>query len=156
MDQRNEPFDEPPRSEIPAISRAHVEAMEGSDDDAVWVIKGMHHVVLRTIGRRSGNEHKVALPYWRDADGHPVVVASFSGAPGHPAWYLNVTDRAANPDVLVRMQGRWFWAEAQVLDGDDYDGTWAALVADRSHYADYQTRTTRRIPLVRLVERPGE
>ncbi len=79
--QRNEAFREPPRDDIPGISRSHVAAMEASDDDAVWVLAGMPHVVLRTVGRRSGNEHKVALPYWRDPDGNPVVAASFAGAP---------------------------------------------------------------------------
>jgi deazaflavin-dependent oxidoreductase (nitroreductase family) len=143
---------EPPRDEIPGISRMHVAAMEASDDEAVWSPGGMEHVVLRTVGRRSGNEHKVALPYWPDADGTPVVVASFSGAPGHPAWYLNLTDRAANPHVQVRVRGREYTADAQVLDGDDYDTTWAALTADRAWYRDYQSRTDRRIPLVRLVE----
>jgi hypothetical protein len=39
-----------------------------------------------------------------------------------------------------------------VLDGADYDVTWAALTADRPFYIDYQSRTTRRIPLVRLPE----
>ena len=39
-----------------------------------------------------------------------------------------------------------------VLDGAEYDQTWAALVEDRGYYANYQTRTDRRIPLVRLVE----
>jgi deazaflavin-dependent oxidoreductase (nitroreductase family) len=151
--QRNEPFREPPRDEIPGISRSHVAAMEASDDDAVWVLAGMPHVVLRTVGRRSGREHKVALPYWRDPDGHPVVAASYAGAPAHPAWYLNLTDRSANPEVLVRVQGRRFWADAVVLEGADHDRLWAGLVADRPYYAGYQTRTERRIPLVRLVER---
>jgi deazaflavin-dependent oxidoreductase (nitroreductase family) len=109
--------------------------------------------VLRTIGRKSGKEHKVALPFWRDADGHPVVVASFSGAPAHPSWYHNRSDRDAHPEVLARVQGRSFWADAQVLGGDDYDTVWAGLVADRPHYADYQTRTDRKIPLVRLLEK---
>ena len=44
-----------------------------------------------------------------------------------------------------------YWADAEVLDGDDYQATWDALTADRPYYVDYQTRTTRRIPLVRLV-----
>jgi deazaflavin-dependent oxidoreductase (nitroreductase family) len=150
--QQNEPFQEPPRDEIPGISRQHVAAMESSDDDAIWVIAGMHHVVLRTIGRKSGKEHKVALPYWVDPEGYLVVVASFSGAPQHPAWYLNLTDRQANPEVLCRVQGSQFWADAQVLDGEDYTETWAGLNADRPYYNDYQSRTDRRIPLVRLVE----
>jgi deazaflavin-dependent oxidoreductase (nitroreductase family) len=150
--QANDAFVEPSRDEIPGISKQHVAAMESSDADEIWVLAGMHHVVLRTIGRKSGNEHKVALPYWLDPEGNRVIVASFSGAPQHPSWYLNLTDREKNPEVLVRVQHGSFWADAQVLDGEDYDRTWAGLTADRAYYNDYQTRTDRRIPLVRLVE----
>jgi deazaflavin-dependent oxidoreductase (nitroreductase family) len=155
--QENEAFVEPPRSEIPAISRGHVAGMEASDDDAVWVIAGMHHVVLRTIGRRSGNEHKVALPFWADAQGRPVVVASFSGAPEHPAWYLNLSDREANPEVLVRRQGQQlYWSKPVILDGEEYATVWAGITADRPYYNDYQSRTDRTLPLVRLdVSRPA-
>lgn len=150
--QGHEQFVEPSRDEIPKISADHVQAMESTDDDAAWVIAGMHHVVVRTIGRKSGNEHKVALPFWRDAEGHRVVVASFAGAPDHPAWYLNLADRDANPEIRIRVQDGLFWADAQVLDGDEYTDTWAGLTADRPYYDDYQARTDRRIPLVRLVE----
>ena len=150
--QSNEDFVEPPRDEIPGISRQHVAAMETSDADEIWVVAGMRHVLLRTIGRKSGNEHKVALPYWLDGDGRRVVVASFAGAPQHPSWYLNLTDRTANPELLVLDQGYRFWADGQVLSGSEYDDTWAGLIADRAYYANYQTRTDRTIPLVRLVE----
>ena len=150
--QKNEEFVEPPRDEIPGISRQHVAAMETSDDDAIWVMAGMRHVLLRTIGRKSGKEHKVALPYWSDPAGHRVVVASFAGAPQHPSWYLNLADRSVNPELLVLDQGQRFWAEGQVLDGAEYEETWAGIVADRPYYADYQTRTDRKLPLVRLVE----
>jgi deazaflavin-dependent oxidoreductase (nitroreductase family) len=155
-DQRNQPYDEPPREQIPAISRAHVGAMEATDADVVWVGAGMRHLILRTIGRRSGNEHKVALPYWRDQQGRRVVVASFAGAPTHPSWYLNLTDREKNPELLVRIQQGSYWAEAEILDGEEYDETWAAITADRPFYESYRGRTDRRLPLVRLVElRPG-
>ncbi len=151
-DQRNEPFDRPPREEIPAISRAHILAQESSDDGAVWIAAGMHHVIITTIGRRSGREHKVTVPYWVDANGHRVVVASFAGAPTHPAWYLNLADRTANPEVRCTVQGGQFWAHAEILDGGDYFDTWTALTADRPVYNDYQAETERRIPLVRLLE----
>jgi deazaflavin-dependent oxidoreductase (nitroreductase family) len=134
------------------ISAKHVSMMESSDADDVWVWVGMHHVLLHTIGRRSGNEHKVALPYWLDAGGHRIIVASFAGAAKDPAWFLNLSDKAANPQVKIRVQGGLFWADPQILDGDDYTATWQALVADRPHYEDYKTKTDRRIPLVRLVE----
>ncbi len=45
--QGHEDFVEPSRDEIPKISADHVRAMESTDDDAAWVIAGMHHVVLR-------------------------------------------------------------------------------------------------------------
>jgi len=146
-------FETPSYDEIPHISRGHVAAMEQSDDDAVWIIGGgQHMILLRVIGRRSGNEQKVALPFWRDPDGHRIVVASFAGAPQHPAWFLNLQDRRANPEVLCRVQGGQFWSVPEILDGDDYTRTWAALTADRAWYTDYQANTDRRIPLVRLAE----
>jgi deazaflavin-dependent oxidoreductase (nitroreductase family) len=145
-------WETPPLDEIPKITRMHVGAMEQSDDDTVWSQAGMHHVLLRVIGRKSGKEQKVALPTWRDPQGHRIVVASFAGAPQHPAWFLNLRDRTANPEVLVRVQGASFWSRPEILDGDDYERTWAALTADRAWYRDYQAKTDRRIPLVRLAE----
>jgi deazaflavin-dependent oxidoreductase (nitroreductase family) len=151
--QKSEPFVEPSREQIPARTREHVAAMEATDADLVWCAAGMHHLILHTVGRRSGEEHKAALPYWVDPGGHRIVVASYAGAPRHPAWYLNLADRDANPLVRVRVQRGEFWAEAETLEGDERRRIWEALVADRPFYADYQSRTTRRLPLVRLVER---
>jgi deazaflavin-dependent oxidoreductase (nitroreductase family) len=151
--QRSSEFTTPSRDEIVGISAKHVAMMETSDADDVWIWVNMHHVLVHTIGRRTGKEHKVALPFWSDPDGHRVVVASFAGSDQDPAWFLNLADKSANPEVKIRVQGGLFWADAQVLDGDEYDATWAALIADRPHYEDYKTKTDRKIPLVRLVER---
>jgi deazaflavin-dependent oxidoreductase (nitroreductase family) len=145
-------WETPPLDEIPKLSRAHVEAMEATDDDAVWQQAGMRHVLLRTVGRQSGREHKVALPTWLDPEGRRVVVASFAGARQHPAWYLNLSDRDANPEVLCRVPGQRYWSEPEILDGDEYQRIWALLVADRAWYTNYQAKTDRRIPLVRLPE----
>ncbi|HEX3707285.1 MAG TPA: nitroreductase/quinone reductase family protein [Mycobacteriales bacterium] len=150
--QRSTDFTTPTRDEIVAISAQHVALMESSDDDSAWVWVNMHHVLLRTIGRRSGNEHKVALPFWMDASGVRVVAGSFAGAEKHPAWFLNLSDRVANPEVHVRVQGGSYRSVPEILEGEEYDATWAAMLVDRPHYADYQVKTERRIPLVRLVE----
>jgi deazaflavin-dependent oxidoreductase (nitroreductase family) len=145
-------WETPSHDEIVTLTAAHVGAMETMDIDDVWQQAGMHHVLLRTIGRKSGNEHKVALPTWRDAQDRRVVVASFAGSAGHPAWYLNLADRDANPEVLVKHQGGAYWSVPDILDGDEYDATWALLTADRAWYDDYQAKTDRRIPLVALPE----
>jgi deazaflavin-dependent oxidoreductase (nitroreductase family) len=146
-------FRTPTPEQIVAISAKHVAMMETSDADDTWIWVGMEHLLLHTVGRRTGNQHKVALPFWRDPEGRRVVVASFGGAPTDPAWFLNLSDRTANPEVLVRVQGEMFWSKAEILDGDDYAVTWAALVADRPWYDDYVVKAGgRRIPLVRLPE----
>ena len=146
-------WDTPSHDEIPKITKMHVEYLEQTDDDAVWVQAGMHHVMIRTIGRKSGNEHKIALPFWRDPDGVRVVVASFAGAEKHPAWFLNLRDRDANPEILVKVQGGQFWSVPDILEeGDEHDRLWALMIEDRAWYADYQARTERTIPLVRLPE----
>ena len=142
----------PSHDEIPVLTRAHVEAMETMDDDIVWVQAGMQHVLVHTIGRKSGNEHSVALPTWLDSTGDRIVVASFAGAKHDPSWFINLQDRAANPEVLCIVQRGRFWSVPEVLDGDDYDTIWALLTADRAWYNDYQAKTERRIPLVRLPE----
>jgi deazaflavin-dependent oxidoreductase (nitroreductase family) len=143
----------PTREQIVHITRGHVAALERSDDDAVWTVAGMHHVVLTTVGRRSGTEHAVALPTWNEPAGCRVVVASFAGADSHPAWYLNLRDRAANPRVRCRVQGGEYWSVPEILDaGLERERLWPLLVADRAWYGDYQAQTSRTIPLVLLPE----
>lgn len=147
----NREFQTPSNEEIVAISAQHVSMMETSDADETWIWVGMEHLLLHTVGRRTGNLHKVALPFWRDPDGNRVVVASFAGNPKDPAWFVNLSDRTANPDVLVRVQAGTYRTVPQILAGDDYAKTWAGLVADRPWYDDYVTKAGgRTIPLVRL------
>jgi deazaflavin-dependent oxidoreductase (nitroreductase family) len=145
-------WETPSLEEIPKITKMHVQALESMRGDEVWVQAGMHHVTVQTVGRKSGKVHKVALPIWRDANGHRIVVASFAGAKGHPSWYLNLRDREANPEVLCGAQAGEYWSVPEILHGDDYAETWAQLTADRAWYDDYQAKTDRRIPLVRLPE----
>ncbi len=150
--QKNEPFETPERSTIRGSTRSHVAAMEKSNADAVWNASGMRLLYLRTIGWRSGEERKAALPFWLDDDDYPIVVASYAGAPGHPSWYLNLENRTANPEVYVRIQEREYWSEPVILDGEEYSAVWNSLTDDRPFYRDYQALTERRIPLVRLAE----
>lgn len=141
----------PGADEIVELTKMHVAAMEVSDDDAIWLQAGMKHVLLTTIGRKSGNAHKVALPTWTDPDGHLIVVGSFAGAEKDPSWMLNLADRTANPRVRCKVQGGEFWSDHEILaDGPEHDRVWALLTADRAWYNDYQAKTARTIPLVRL------
>jgi deazaflavin-dependent oxidoreductase (nitroreductase family) len=146
-----------PQSWIPWTTRLQIGVYEGTGGRLFTKAMGMHHLVMHTIGRKSGRLNKCCLPYWLDRKEHRIVVASLGGGPRNPAWYHNLRDRGANPEVLVRDKRRVFWARAEVLEGEDRANTWREMVVDRPFYRDYQARTERRIPLVRLVEsRPYE
>lgn len=153
IDQRAEVGWTPPRWLIPWITRVTVWLYERTNG---WIGArggGMDNLLLYTIGRRSGRPLTVCLPYWLDPQGRRIVVASFAGGPHHPAWYHNVADERANPDVGVRDKQRTFRAVAEVLEGEERERNWKQLVADRPFYGRYQQQTERRIPLIRLIEK---
>jgi deazaflavin-dependent oxidoreductase (nitroreductase family) len=151
--QRSEKYDEPSFREIAQISRLHVQAMETSDAEEVWGAIGNELLLLETAGRTTGKPHRVSLAFWRDRSGAPILVGSYAGAPHHPDWVLNLANREANPYVTVRVRGRAFTADAEFLDGTDYDDVWRQLTLDRPSYRNYSARTNRRFALVRLHER---
>jgi len=114
-------------------------------------LAGKPGLLLRTTGRRSGKPHTVCLPYLPD-ENSKVVVASFAGADHHPAWFHNLK---ANPDVIVRDKRDVYWAKAKVVEGEDRPQLWDKVVNDSPWYGEYQTKTERQIPLVRLeYDRP--
>ena len=145
-------WDTPTHDQIVEISHAHVEALEASNDDNVWQQVGMHHIILTTIGRRSGKEHKCALPIWCDLDGHRVVVGSFAGADKEPDWLANLRDRDSNGEVKIRTQIGEYTSIPEILEGEERDLIWNQLCEDRAWYNDYQDRTERIIPLIRFPE----
>ena len=147
-------WETPSADEIVTLTAAHVEAMETLDLDEVWVRPACTTSCCARSGVNPATSTRSALPFWRDRDGHRIVVASFAGAEKDPSWFVNLADRDANPEVLVKVQGGEYWSVPEIPDGNDYAQTWAGLVADRAWYDDYQAKTTRRIPLVRLIGDP--
>jgi deazaflavin-dependent oxidoreductase (nitroreductase family) len=113
--------------------------------------RGARLLTLTTYGSRSQREHSVPLWYLPDpqTDGAYLVVASFGGNVKHPAWYVNM---ARNPDrIRVTLDGRTFKVRADSLSGTERAEAWHRIVAANPVYAEYQTRTDREIPIVRLT-----
>lgn len=145
------PFKTPPMWLIPWISRAHVASYKLTSGKVGSNLAGKPGILVRTTGRRSGKHHTVCLPYVPDS-GDMLVVASFAGAEKHPAWFLNLK---ANPDVVVRDKSSVFWARASEVEGEERQAIWGKVVEDSPWYGDYQEKTSRQIPVVRLkYDRP--
>lgn len=115
------------------------------EDGHEW--NGTQILLLTTTGRKSGHLRRSALIYGRDGDDY-VIVASRGGHQHHPLWYLNLE---ATPDVTVQVKGDVFHCVASTVDVDnDYQRIWNEMLKQWPAYADYQQKTERKIPLVRL------
>ncbi|MEU4568804.1 nitroreductase/quinone reductase family protein [Micromonospora sp. NPDC023956] len=106
-------------------------------------------LLLTTTGARTGRPHTTPLGYLPDSGDRLLVVASAGGSPRHPAWYHNIR---ADPRVTVENGVATYRAEASVLTGAERDRIFARIVEVAPGYADYQSRTTRVIPVVALTE----
>jgi F420H(2)-dependent quinone reductase len=107
-------------------------------------------VLLLTVkGRKSGAPQTVPLLKITTDRGF-ALIASFAGSPKHPAWYLNL-EAAGVAEVQIR--GRRIRVRAETVDADSerYRKIWQDAVALYPDYDTYQTRTTRRIPIVELI-----
>ncbi len=104
------------------------------------------HLLLRTVGRKSGQTRISPLIYG-SIGGEVVIVASKGGADVHPAWYLNIKS-AREVDYQIGGQAfRSTWREPQ---GKERDEVWAFMAKVYPPYTQYQTQTRRTIPLVML------
>jgi deazaflavin-dependent oxidoreductase (nitroreductase family) len=108
--------------------------------------EGAPMLLLTTTGAKSGQTRTTPLVYTTDGD-RLVVIASKAGAPSHPAWYHNLV---ANPTVTLEVGKEKFQARAKVAGEDERDRLYAAQAALMPNFAEYQQKTTRRIPVVVL------
>lgn len=110
-------------------------------------VQGVPCLLLDYRGRRTGQLRRTVLIYGRDGDDY-LIVASNGGADEHPLWYRNLVDA---PDVRLRVgTEERFAARAETLSTEDKARVWPGLVELFPLYADYQAKTDRDIPVVRL------
>lgn len=111
-----------------------------------------HEVGILTTAQRCGSQpYSVPLFTFRDGD-DVIVVASYRGSAEHPAWFRNLL---ANPHATIQVGKRIWPVQAKVMAADERDVWWERVVRGFNGYADYQRRTSREIPVVRLTPRPA-
>ncbi|MEV5610662.1 nitroreductase family deazaflavin-dependent oxidoreductase [Streptomyces sp. NPDC052225] len=114
-------------------------------------IQGVPCLLLDYKGRRTGQWRRTVLIYGRDGDDY-LIVASYGGSDQHPQWYVNLQ---AEPDVRLRVGEERFAARAETLSAEEKARVWDGLVELFPQYAQYQKKTSRDIPVVRLVRQRG-
>ena len=113
-------------------------------------IGGRPMLLLRTVGRRTGKPRTSALLYVPDGDRY-AVIASKGGDPKHPGWFHNLM---AAPDVEIQVGRKRIPVHARVAEGEERSRLWArADEINQGGYSQYQSRTSREIPVVVLEPR---
>jgi deazaflavin-dependent oxidoreductase (nitroreductase family) len=102
--------------------------------------------LVTVIGRKSGEPHTIPLLYLADGD-DLIVVASKGGMSKHPVWYLNLV---AHPGCEVEIGRQRRPMVARRVSPEEKAALWPRLCAMYPDYADYQARTPRDIPVLRL------
>jgi len=112
---------------------------------------GANMLLLHTIGAKSGQPRINPLVYTTDGD-HLVIIASKGGDASNPDWYYNLL---ANPTVTVEVGDEQFQARATAITEEpERSRLYAKMVAHRSGFAEYEQKTSRKIPAV-VLERVG-
>lgn len=106
-------------------------------------------LLLSTIGSTTGKRHTVPLLYLRDGDDY-VIIASWGGRPENPQWYRNLQ---AQPRTTIQVLGEKIPVTARTANPTERARLWPLILAAYDGYAEYESRTTREIPVVILTRR---
>jgi deazaflavin-dependent oxidoreductase (nitroreductase family) len=125
--------------------RDQVEEFEGSGGSEGNTLRetGLPVIVITNVGAKTGKVRKTPLMKV-EHDGSYAAVASYGGAPKHPVWYYNFV---ANPRVELQDGAERIQMIAREVSGAERDQWWERAVAAFPPYAEYQTKTTRQIPV---------
>ena len=132
--------------------RDQVEEYERSGGQRANTLRdtGLPIIVVTTRGNKSGKIRKTPLMRV-EHDGEYALVASMGGAPKHPVWYHNLVH---DPDSVSIQDGpEPFPVSVRELDGEERDIWWKRAVDAYPPYAEYQEKTTRRIPVFLATRR---
>ena len=128
-------------------NKATIEEFRANGGRVGGQFANMPLLLLHTTGARSQQPRVNPVAYTMDGDRY-VIIASKGGAPTNPAWYYNV---AAHPLVTVEVGTEQFQARAMIPEEPERTRLYDQMAALRPNFAEYQRRTTRRIPVIVLT-----
>lgn len=115
-------------------------------------LAGMDVLILTTTGRRSGEARPTCLTYFRDGEAC-VVIGSFLGEPRDPGWVHNLR---ANPEATIELGRETRRVRGREAAGEERKRLWRRCVEIQPDYRDYESSTSRVIPVVVLEPALGD
>ena len=129
------------------FNRGVVEEFRANDGKVGGPFQGGTLLLLHTTGAKSGAPRLSPLAYL-DVDGRLLIVGSYAGAPKDPAWVHNLR---ANPRAHIEIGTDAYDVTARELPRDERDEVFRKVTAVAPFFGEYQSKTTRVIPLFELT-----
>lgn len=136
-------------ADINDFNQTIIDEFRANDGKVGGPFAGAPMLLLTHTGAKSGKVRTTPLVCTHDGD-DMIIIASKRGAPEHPAWYHNLV---VNPAVTVEVGTDRFDATAVEVAGGDRQRLFDAQSALMPAFKEYQEKTTRTIPVLRLVRR---
>ena len=130
-------------------NQAIIDEFRANNGKVGGYFEGANMLLLHSTGAKTGQARTNPVIYVTDGD-RLVIIASKGGAPSNPDWYYNLL---ANPLVTVELGNEQFQARATpVTDEPERSRLYARMVEHRPDFAEYERKTSRKIPAV-ILER---
>ena len=136
----------PDTETLNAFNNSIVDEFRANDGKVGGQFANANLLLLTTTGAKSGKERVSPLAYFR-IDGKLIIIGSFAGAPVNPAWVHNLR---ANPQAHVEVGTDAFDVTARELPATEREELFPKVTAVAPGFAEYQTKTSRVIPLFEL------
>jgi deazaflavin-dependent oxidoreductase (nitroreductase family) len=131
---------------LQAFNKNIVEEFRANDGKVTGQFANADLLLLTTTGAKSGERRVSPLAYFR-IDGKLIIIGSFAGAPVNPAWVHNLR---ANPQAHIEVGGDAFDVTAIELSAAERGELFPKVTAVAPGFAEYQSKTSRVIPLFEL------
>jgi len=129
------------------FNRRNIEEFRANHGRLGGPFEGAPVLLLHSKGARSGEERVTPIMYMADGDRY-LVFASAAGADRNPAWYHNLV---AHPNAAIEVGDDHVEVRAVELHGAERDAKYALQAERYPGFAEYERKTTRKIPVLALV-----
>ena len=129
------------------FNRGVVEDFRANGGKAGGPFEGGNLLLLHSTGAKSGQPRLSPLAYLT-IDDKMLIIGAYAGAPKNPAWVHNLR---ANPAAHIEAGTEAYDVDVREVPPDEHGALYSKVVAVAPTFADYQSKTTRLIPLFELT-----
>jgi deazaflavin-dependent oxidoreductase (nitroreductase family) len=128
------------------FNKSIVDEFRANDGKVGGQFAGANLLLLTTTGAKSGQPRLAPLAYFT-IDGKLIIIGSKAGADTNPDWVHNLR---ANPAAHIEVGSDAYDVTSRELSKAERDGLFDKIVAAAPGFGEYQSKTSRVIPLFEL------